>query len=42
MSRGAGRRQPARAPFGTRRPGSDPEKFGGIAKVRVTGEMQRI
>lgn len=29
--------------FGTRRPGSDPEKFGGLAKVNVsTGEIQRI
>jgi alcohol dehydrogenase (cytochrome c) len=28
---------------GTRRPGSDPEKFGGLAKVNVaTGEIQRL
>ncbi|HYR85888.1 MAG TPA: PQQ-binding-like beta-propeller repeat protein [Terriglobia bacterium] len=29
--------------FGTRRPGSDPEKFGGLAKVNVaTGEITRL
>lgn len=39
---GAGGGTPERR-NGTRRPGSDPEKFGGLAKVNVaTGEIQRL
>jgi alcohol dehydrogenase (cytochrome c) len=42
-NRGGGSSSARDARSGVRRPGSDPEKFGGLAKVNVsTGELTRI